>query len=149
MNASLISGLAALSGAIIGGLTSLLASLWTQRTRARALWLTQDKIGRQDVYREFIEQGSKCYVDALQHDKVDIPEMIILYAKIGQMRIFSSAKVIAIADQIALKILDTYLQPNKSLPDLMEMVRSKSFDLLRDFSEACHEEFESLRAQQF
>jgi hypothetical protein len=57
MNASLISGLAALSGAIIGGLTSLLASLLTQRTRARALWLTQDKIGRQDVYREFIEEG--------------------------------------------------------------------------------------------
>ena len=132
-----------------GGLTSLLASLLTQRTRARAQWLTQDKIRREDLYREFTEEASKCYIDALQHEKVDIPEMVILYAKIGQMRILSSAKVIAIADQIGLKILDTYLQPNKSLLDLMEMVRSKSFDLLRDFSEACREEFESLRAQQF
>jgi hypothetical protein len=75
--------------------------------------------------------------------------MVTLYGKIGQMRILSSAKVIAIADQIGLKILDTYLQPNKSLPDLMEMVRSKSFDFLRDFSDACREEFELLRAQQF
>jgi hypothetical protein len=65
------------------------------------------------------------------------------------MRILSSAKVIAIADQIGLRILATYLQPNKSLPDLMEMVRGKSFDFLRDFSDACREEFETLRAQQF
>jgi hypothetical protein len=149
MNASLISALAACAGAMTGGLTSVLASLLTQRTRARAQWLTQDKVRREDLYREFTEEASKSYIDALQHDKVDVPEMVILYAKIGQMRIVSSAKVIAIADQIGLNILDTYLQPNKSLPDLMEMVRSKSFDLLRDFSEACREEFESLRAQQF
>jgi hypothetical protein len=132
-----------------GGLTSLLASLLTQRTRARAQWFTQDKVRREDLYREFTEEASKSYIDALQHEKVDIPEMVILYAKIGQMRILSSPKVIAIADQIGLRILATYLQPNKSLPDLMEMVRGKSFDFLRDFSDACREEFESLRAQQF
>ena len=132
-----------------GGLTSLLASLLTQRTRARAQWFTQDKVRREDLYREFTEEASKSYIDALQHEKVDIPEMVILYAKIGQMRILASPKVIAIADQIGRKVLDTYLQPNKSLPDLMEMVRSKSFDFLRDFSDACREEFESLRAQQF
>ena len=132
-----------------GGLTSLLASLLTQRTRARAQWLTQDKLRREDLYREFTEEAAKSYIDALQHEQVDVPEMITLYAKIGQMRILSSPKVIAIADQIGRKILDTYLQPNKSLPDLMEMVRSKSFDFLRDFSDACREEFESLRAQQF
>jgi hypothetical protein len=149
MNASFISALAACAGAMTGGLTSLLASLLTQRTRARAQWLTQDKVRREDLYREFTEEASKCYIDALQHEKVDIPEMVILYAKIGQMRILSSPKVIAIADQIGRKVLDTYLQPNKSLPDLMEMVRSKSFDFLRDFSDACREEFESLRAQQF
>ena len=149
MNASLISALAACAGAMTGGLTSLLASLLTQRTRARAQWFTQDKVRREDLYREFAEEASKSYIDALQHDKVDVPEMVILYAKIGQMRIVSSAKVIAIADQIGRKILETYLQPNKSLPDLMEMVRSKSFDFLRDFSDACREEFELLRAQQF
>ena len=149
MNASLISALAACAGAMTGGLTSLLASLLTQRTRARAQWLTQDKLRREDLYREFTEEAAKSYIDALQHEQVDVPEMITLYAKIGQMRILSSAKVIAIADQIGRKILDTYLQPNKSLPDLMEMVRSKSFDFLRDFSDACREEFELLRAQQF
>ena len=149
MNASLISALAACAGAMTGGLTSLLASLLTQRTRARAQWFTQDKVRREDLYREFTEEAAKSYIDALQHEQVDVPEMITLYAKIGQMRILSSAKVIAIADQIGRKVLDTYLQPNKSLPDLMEMVRSKSFDFLRDFSDACREEFGLLRAQQF
>jgi hypothetical protein len=91
MNASLISALAACAGAMTGGLTSLLASLLTQRTRARAQWLTQDKLRRENLYREFTK-ASKSNIDALQHEKVDMPEMIILYAKIGQMRILSSQR---------------------------------------------------------
>ena len=45
----------------------------TQRTVARAQWLAQDKVRRQELYKEFIEDASKCYIDALQQDKADIP----------------------------------------------------------------------------
>ena len=67
------------------------------------------------------------------------------------MRILSSAKVIATAENVAQEILEAYLQPNKTVPELMEMANSnrKSVDVLRDFSEACREEFDFLRAQQF
>ena len=62
------------------------------------------------------------------------------------MRILSSPKVVESADQIARKIVDTYLAPNKIFPELREMVNSGSLDLLRDFSDACRAEFESLQA---
>ena len=149
MNASVISALSGLLGAAIGGFASLLASWMTQRVQVRAQWVVQDKLHRQDLYREFIEEASKCYIDALQHDKGDIPALVTLYTKIQRMRILSPSNVVAAAEQIGHKILDTYLQPDRTFLELREMVQSNSIDILHDFSEACRQEFESLRAQQF
>ncbi len=61
------------------------------------------------------------------------------------MRVLSSPSVTASADKVGKKILDTYLEPDKSFPELRELVRGGSFDLLREFSEACREEFAALR----
>ena len=65
MNASIISALAALVGAAIGGLTSVLASWLTQQTQAKTQWIAQDRMRRQELYKEFIEEASKAYADAL------------------------------------------------------------------------------------
>jgi hypothetical protein len=147
MNASIISALAALAGAITGGLTSVLASWLTQHAQARAQWLTQDKLHRQELYKEFIETASKCYVDALQYDKADTPALVELYVRVGRMRILSSPKVVETAELVARRIIDTYLEPSKTFLELREMASSGSIDLLRDFSETCRAEFESLRTQ--
>jgi hypothetical protein len=149
MNASIISALAALLGAAIGGLTSVFASWLTQQSQAKAQWIAQDRIRRQDLYKEFIEEASKCYADALQHDKPDIPALVGIYAKMSRMRVQSSPDVVASAERIGRKIIDAYLAPDKNFLELREMVNSGSIDLLSEFSDACRLEFESLRALQF
>jgi hypothetical protein len=149
MNASIISALAALLGAAIGGLTSVLASWLTQQTQAKAQWIAQERIRRQDLYKEFIEQASKAYVDALQHDRPDISALVEIYAKISRMRVLSTSKVVESADRIGRKIVDAYLAPDKSFLELREMLNSGTIDLLGEFSNACRAEFDSLRAQQF
>ena len=149
MDASAITALAALTGAAVGGLTSGFASWLIQKTQARAQWLAQEKLLRQELYKEFIEEASKCYIDALQHDKPDVPALVGLYAKIARMRVLSSHTVLKQAEQIERTIIDAYLEPDKTFPELREMANSGSLDLLRNFSEACRVEFESLRAQQF
>ena len=146
MNASVISALAALAGATIGGLTSVLASWLSQHAQAKAQWLAQDKLRRQELYKEFIDGASKCNIHALQHNEPDIPALVELYAKIGRMRILSSPKVVASAELVARRIVDTYLVPNKSFLELREMTIDGSIDLLREFSETCRAEFASLRA---
>jgi hypothetical protein len=145
MNALAISALAALAGATIGGFTSVIASLLTQRYQARAQWLVQEKLRRQELYKEFIEEASKCYSDALQHDKADIPTLVVLYTKIGRMRVLSSPTVVESAETIGRKILDTYLEPDRTFLELREMVNSHAIDLLGDFTEACRRELQSLR----
>lgn len=149
MNASIISALAALVGATIGGLTSFLTSWLTQRTQVRAQWIAQDKQRREELYKEFIEEASRCYIDAIQHDGADMAALVGLYAKIGRLRVLSSSGIVECAEQIGRKILDTYLEPDKSFVELREMVKTGSFDLLREFSEACRLELLSLRAHQF
>jgi hypothetical protein len=149
MNASIISALAALLGAAIGGLTSVLASWLTQQTQAKAQWIAQERARRQELYKDFIEEAAKCYVDALQHDKPDISALVGIYAKIDRMRVQSSSKVVESAERVGRQIVDTYLAPDKSFLELREMLNSGEINLLREFGDACRAEFDSLRAQQF
>jgi hypothetical protein len=123
----------------------VLATWLAHRTQVRAQWLEQDTLRKQDLYKEFIESAARCYVHALQHEEADIPGLVDLYAKIDRMRILSSTKVVETAERIARKILDTYLEPDKSFMELREMVNSGSVNLIREFSEACRAEFETLR----
>ncbi len=149
MDASILPALAALTGAAVGGLTSGLANWLSQRSQLRADWILHEKAPRQILYRDFIEDAAKCYIDALQHDKPDIPGLVSLYAKLSAMRALSSSKVVQCADDVGRKILDTYLEPDKSFGELREMAIDGSIDLLQNFSAACRDEFEEMRAKQF
>ena len=149
MDASIIPALAALTGAAVGGLTSGIANWLNHRIQLRAQWILHEKTRRQILYRDFIEEAAKCYIDALQHDEADIPGLVGLYAKLSRMRTLSSKPVVQRAEDVARKILDTYLEPDKSFVELREMAIDGTIDLLQGFSAACHDEFEELRPKQF
>ncbi|MGA2997493.1 hypothetical protein [Bradyrhizobium sp.] len=148
MEASIISALAALTGAAVGGLTSGIANWVNHRSQLRAQWLNHEKNRRQILYKDFIEEASRCYIDALQRNEADIPGLVGLYSKLNRMRVMSSAQVIDSAEHVTRKILDTYLEPDKSFFELREMAINGTIDLLRGFSSACHDEFEDMRIQQ-
>jgi hypothetical protein len=144
MNAAYVSAIAALDGSVIGGLTTFAAAWVTQRQQANVQWLLQEKTRRQELYRQFIEDASKLYVDALLHDQVAIPSVVSLFALMNQMKVVSTSRVAEGAYRITRMIVDTYLLPSKSLPELRAMMASDTLDPLRDFSEACREELDAL-----
>jgi len=49
-----------------------------------------------------------------------------LYAKMSRMRVLSSATVLHSADQIVREIIDKYLEPNKTFPELREMTHKRN-----------------------
>src|SRR5712664_1929889 len=106
VDASIISALAALTGAAVGGLTSGIANWLNHRSQVRAQWILHEKTRRQILYRDFIEEASKCYIDALQHAEADIPDLVGLYAKLSRMRVLSSKPVVHRAEDVTRKILD-------------------------------------------
>ena len=144
MDASVITGLSGLAGATIGGLASGLATWLSQRSQAKAQWLSQNQLRRQDIYKVFIEQASKLYIEALQNDEPDVSALMVLYAQVSRMRVLSSTSVVECADQIVKKIIATYLEPNKTFPELRKMATSGLIDPLREFSEAARAESERL-----
>jgi hypothetical protein len=138
------SAFAALLGAAIGGLTSGLASWVTHRIRVRTQWLAQDTLRRQELYKEFIEAAAKCYAGALQHEQPGFPPG----SNFTPRRLLSSPRVVALAEQVGQKIIDTYLEPNKTFLELRDMIDTKASDILNSFSEACREEFDSVRVDE-
>ena len=141
MDSSGITAVAALAGAAIGGVMTVFASWLSQHAQARAQWIAHNQALRQELYKEFIEQSSKLYIHALQNSNADVVALMGLYAELNRMRVMSSAAVVDSANRMLKKIVDTYLEPNKTFPELRQMSDSGLIDPLRDFSEACREEF--------
>ena len=76
MDSPYLPAVAALAGSAIGGLTSFASAWLTQRHQDRANRLSRDKARRQKVYRQFIEEASKLYADALVHDDLQISTLV-------------------------------------------------------------------------
>ena len=141
METAYLSAIAALAGSAVGGLTSLTASLLMQRAQFNAQQLTHYIGRRGDLYKDFIEEASKSYADAIEHDVADVPRLVGLYSLVNRMRVLSSQAVIDEADRVMKRIVETYQSPNKSLRDLVAHDReSDVLDPLRDFSNACRDE---------
>jgi hypothetical protein len=144
MDTSIITALAGLTGAAVGGLTSGFASLFAQKSQLRSQLLAQGRLAREELYNEFIETATQCYADALQHEKPDMPGLVKLYGKIGRMRVLSSPKVLVSAEQVGQKIIDMYLEPNKTFFELREMINKSALDILGEFGVASREELSAL-----
>jgi hypothetical protein len=135
-----VSALAALAGSVIGGLTSFFSSWLSQGAQLKAQLFVHDKGRRQELYRDFVDEASRSYIDALTRDTPDLSKTIALYALISRMRILSSPTVIEEADKVARLIVDSYPEPNKTFDDLRLMLNRNALNPLHSFSDACREE---------
>jgi hypothetical protein len=150
MDVAYISALSALAGSVIGGMTSGVTAWLNQRSLAKAGQLAHDLSRRQDLYREFIVAASKAYGEALVISEPKIEELIGLYAMISRMRVISTPNIVACAERVILATTDAYFEPNRTVAELRELIRTGTgVDPLKDFAEAVREEthqFASLQA---
>src|SRR5262249_34760925 len=140
------SAFAALAGSVVGGFTSLGASWLTQHAQAMAQQQAHDISRREDLYREFIEEASKLYADAFEHDQADVAKVVRLYALVSRMRVLSSESVVRAADNVAALIVETFLGPNRSFRDFSDTLKSSAVDPMREFGDKCGEELRKLGA---
>jgi len=89
-----ISALAALAGATIGGLTSVLASWLSQHAQAKAQWLAQDKLRRQETLQGIHRGGLEMQYPRAAARRAGHTGTGRAYVKVGRMRILSSPKVV-------------------------------------------------------
>jgi hypothetical protein len=149
MDSAYLPAVAALAGSAIGGFTSFASAWLTQRHQDRASRLSRDKAQRQKVYRQFIEEASKLYADALVHDDLQVSTLVSAYALISRMRVVSSPPVLEKADALVRMIVETYFSPNKTSLELRNLLDSDAIDPLRGFSEECRAELDYLSHKSF
>ena len=95
-------------------MTSLASAWLTQQHQDRIKRFSQDKTGRQKLYRQFIDEVSKLYADALVHEQAEVSALVSVCALISRMRFLSSSAVVEKAEAVIRMILDTYVAPNKT-----------------------------------
>jgi hypothetical protein len=123
MDIAYISALSALGGSVIGGFMSGVTTWLSQHSQARAERLAHDFSLRGDLYRDCIVAASRAYGEAMVSSEPQIHELIALYAKISLMRVISSPQTIACAHNIMVVTIATYSTPNKSVPELHELLK--------------------------
>jgi hypothetical protein len=135
---------AALIGATIGGVLSVLASWIAQRVQSKSQWVVQEIKQRQQLYSEFLQATVRCYADSLQQNAPDPGRLAHLYGEIGRMRLYSSASVVTEAYRIVHTILQTYRDANRNREEIRDLLEGETVDLFSKFGDACRAELAEL-----
>lgn len=139
MNAAYVSALSALAGSAIGALASFATTWLTQHYQDRVQRAAQESSRRERLFGDFIDEASKLFADAMVSGLESPSKLVHLYAIMGKLRLFASESVIAEADRVMERIVETYYAPNENIA-AYDAARRHSHDLLREFSKVCQNE---------
>jgi hypothetical protein len=136
--------MAALFGSLVGALGSGASTWITQRHADQRDLLARKIFYRVQLYSDFITESERVLVDALENNFQDPNKLIPAFALLGRIRLSSSKEVLASAEKLVREIVKSYSEPNLS----PEEIRSRALngnDPLRQFSETCRAELDSMR----
>jgi cell division septum initiation protein DivIVA len=138
-----ISALAAIFGSLAGALASSVGTWISQRHQDRRDLVAKQIFHREQLYSDFMSESARALADAMQHNSLDLNKLIPSYAVLGRIRVSSPTDVLASAERVLDHIIATYSQPNFT-PEEIQSMAAKREDPLRDFSNICRLELESL-----
>lgn len=142
----MIAALAAISGSIVGALGSVVGTWITQRHQDQRDLLAKKIVRRETLYSDFIADSARLLVDSLQNNVSDPQKLIPVYALLSRIRLSSSSAVLETAEEVIRSVLTSYPKPNLT-PEEIESRALSSEDPLRQFSNTCRTELESLQRQ--
>ena len=145
MNPAYISALFGLAGATIGGLTSFLTTWLTQQAQLQEKRREAENTKRQELFNDFIVEASRLYGDALSHEKDDVSDMVQLYALVAKIRLWASRPVVTAAEHAMESVVQTYLEPNRTLHEIRILAKEGRMNFLLEFGEACRADLASTR----
>ena len=144
IQSTLITALAGVLGAAVGGLSSFATTLVTQGRVARRDLLSKDLAQREVLYADLIREATTLFIDSLDRTLDRPGGLIVLFALIGRIRLISAPTVLLAAENLAEEIIESYGRPDMSFNEAHKMMRGRDVDPLRKFTQACREEREAM-----
>ena len=126
---ALLSPVSALMGALIGGITSLVAAVYTQRHQDRLQRVASEVAKRETVYADFVMSASNLVLNAYTHDEIVLSDdERRLIGLMNRMRLFAPPDVIDGAESVLRANVEISLKPSVELRQLAKEALSKSLD---------------------
>lgn len=144
MDSTLTSVLAALSGSVIGATTPVLSNFVLQRSVTQREMTNREIAQREELYSEFISQGTACYAKALSQSLESLEELAAIYALVNRIRLFASSAVVEAADAFVRNLVGLYGENNMSIEQITSLALEKHPDPLNDFALKCRAELRKL-----
>jgi hypothetical protein len=141
---AVLTAVSAILGSAVGGSATLATAWLTQRTQGRRERIEAEIRKREQLYLEFIAEGSKLIIEAFDHQLQSPERLTELYSLINRIRLRCSDEVLAAAERTATRIIERYLAPNLSTEEIRETVLARPEDPLKAFGEACRQELRML-----
>jgi hypothetical protein len=145
---AVVSPIAALFGALIGGSTTFLAAVYTQSRQDRLHRIASEVAKREGVYADFVIHASNLLLTAYLHDEIVLTgDEQRLIGLINRMRFFASPRVVETAEAVLRAIAEIALKPSMELRKLATEALSKSLDPdpLLTFSLVCRADLDGVR----
>jgi hypothetical protein len=148
LNSALLGPASALLGALIGGGTSLIATVYTQRSQDRLQRVAFEVTKRETVYADFVMNASNLLLNAYTRDEIELTgDAQRLVGLINRMRLFAPGDVVDTAESVMRAIVEIALKPRVELRQLATEALSKSPDPdpLLAFSVVCRADLDRVR----
>jgi hypothetical protein len=147
MDSTLTSVLAALSGSVIGASTPVLSNFVLQRSVAQRELTNREIAQREELYSEFILQGTGCYAEALSQSLENIDEIVAMYALVNRIRLFASSSVLEAAEAFVRKLVAKYGEKNMTIEQIESVALEQHANPLNDFALKCRSELREVYAR--
>lgn len=147
MDSTLTSVLAALSGSVIGASTPVLSNFVLQRSVAQRELTNREIAQREELYSDFIRQGTVCYAKALSQNLESFDEIVAMYALVNRIRLFASRSVLEAAETFVRKLVATYGEKNMTIDQIKLVALEQHVDPLSDFALKCRAELREVYAR--
>jgi hypothetical protein len=150
MDNTLTSVLAALSGSVIGASTPVLSNFVLQRSVAQRELTNREIAQREELYSEFIRQGTAYYAKALSQSLEnieEIEEIVAMYALVNRIRLFASRSVLDAAEAFVKRLVAKYGEKNMTIEQITSVALEQHADPLNDFALKCRAELRDVYAR--
>ena len=147
MDNTLTSVLAALSGSVIGASTPVVSNFVLQRSVAQRELTNREIAQREELYSEFIRQGTGCYAKALSQSLEGIDEIVAMYALVNRIRLFASKSVLEAAEAFVKKLVAKYGETNMTIEQIEAVALEQHANPLNNFALKCRSELREVYAR--
>lgn len=144
MEPAVLTALSAILGSAVGGSATLATAWLTQRTQGRREHMEAEVRKREQLYSEFIAEGSKLVIESFDRQLQTPERLTALYSIVSRIRLRCSEEVLAATERTATRIIEGYLGPNLSPEEVRQTMLARPDDPLKEFSEACRHELRML-----